>query len=186
MKKLFVIMFAIISIITVTAKQASAAYSDGSAIGAAISGGYPVSGLSVTGKFAPVPLVFGANFGFYIGESGYFSLNLTADWWGLKLPLGQAGEAAVSMYLGPGAALSMYISSIFVLDIGIRMPVGFSFLVQEKWEIFLEPSLGLNLIGFSAGGESGSLRVLGSSVDNFGFGLSSISFNFQFGFRYWL
>ena len=186
MKKLFVIMFAIVSVITVTSKQASAAYSDGSAIGAAISGGYPVSGLSVTGKFAPVPLVFGANFGFYIGDSGYFSLNLTADWWGLKLPLGQAGEAAVSMYLGPGAALSMHISSIFVLDIGIRMPVGFSFLVQEKWEIFLEPSLGLNLIGFSAGGESGSLRVLGADVDNFGFGASSIAFNFQFGFRYWL
>lgn len=182
-RKLFMVGVAIIAISIALPKKAEAAYPSGSSVGASLSAGYPSQGLNITGKFDNVPLVFGASFGF---GSGYFALNITGDWWGLQLPLGRAGDADVSMYLGPGFALSTQIGSVFAMDLGIRMPVGFSFVVQKNWEIFLEPSIGLNLIGFAAWDGGASLRVLGSSLgDDFSFGLGALLFAGQFGFRYW-
>ena len=186
-----IIMLALILVATTLAlpEKAEAAYPNGSSVGAALTGGFPFGGLAVTGKFEPIPLVFGASFNFGIGETSFFGLNLTADWWGVTLPLGQAGDAEVTMYLGPGAILDLGFggssTGYFYTDIGIRMPVGFSFLVKQSWEIFIEPSIGLNLIGVSVYDGKASMRLLGSDLDDFSFGLNSIRLGGQFGFRYW-
>ena len=176
-------------------EKVEAAYPNGTAVGAALTGGYPFGGLSVTAKFESVPLVFGASFtgasiDFGDGRTSFFGIGLTADWWGLTLPLGQAGDAAVTMYLGPGGVIDLGFdfgsNGYFYTDFGIRMPVGFSFLVKQSWEIFIEPSIGLNLIGVAVNDGKASMRVLGSDSDDFLFGLNAIRFGGQFGFRYWL
>ena len=188
-KKIIVLALIVVATTLALPEKAEAAYPNGSSIGAALTGGLSSGGLVVTGKFEPVPLVFGANINLGLGNTSSLGLSLTADWWGFTLPLGQLGDASVSMYLGPGAAIDLGFGigdvDFFTTDIGIRMPIGFSFIVKKSWEIFIEPSIGLNLIGVSISDGKASMRVLGSDLEEFGFGLNSIRFGGQFGFRYW-
>jgi len=196
-KKIIIIALIVVATTLTLPEKAEAAYPNGSSVGAALTGGVPFGGgLIVTGKFESVPVVFGlgltgANYNFGYGSMSFFGINLTADWWGFKLPLGQAGDAAVTMYLGPGATLDLGFGTgstgYFYTDFGIRMPIGFSFLVKQTWEIFIEPSIGLNIIGVSVNDGKASLRLLGSDVNSFssGFRFNAIRFGFQFGFRYW-
>jgi len=190
-----IVLALIIAATTLTLPQkAEAAYPNGSSAGVALTGGFPFGGIMATAKFAPVPLMFGLSFtgasvdlGF--GRTSFLGIHLTGDWWALKLPLGQAGNAEVSMYLGPGAVIDLGFdfghTSYFYTDLGIRMPVGFSFLLKQTWEIFIEPSIGLNIIGIAVDDGKASLRLLGSSLESFSFGLNSIRLGGQFGFRYW-
>lgn len=210
-KKIFIMTLMLIITSFAFSEKAEAEYPNGSSVGAAFTSGYPYGGgISVTGKFAPVPLVFGLNFEFY---TNHFGLTLTADWWGFQLPLGQAGEAAVSMYLGPGGVLNFGFGNYdsigytytniggditvpspfvtnkksFFMDLGIRMPVGFSFLVKKKWEIYIEPSIGLNIIGVGAYDGKASVRLFGyDNIHDDGWRFSRfLRIGGQVGFRYW-
>ena len=185
MKRMFVIMVAIVTM-TMTAYGA---YPSGSSVGVSLGGGTGLSGLAVVGQFEGFPLMLGASFGLW--GSG-FAVNVTGDWWGLKQDIGRAGDADVLMYLGPGASVTLGIGSIFSADLGIRMPIGFSWMVDksewEKWEIFTEAIVGANLVGFYT-----SDYYTGATVLGFGFGDDAPTFNFfrainlgiNVGFRHW-
>ena len=192
MKKMFAI---IVAIVTMT-MTAYGAYPSGSSVGvslggsADLGGGIGLSGLGIIGQFEGFPIMLGASFGLW--RTG-FAVNVTGDWWGLQKEIGRAGDADVLMYLGPGASVTLGIATgDFSADLGIRMPIGFSWMVDkpewEKWEIFTEAIVGANLVGFYSSDAYTGVTVLG-----LGFGDNTPSFNFfrainlgvNVGFRHW-
>ncbi|WP_157153571.1 hypothetical protein [Brachyspira murdochii] len=188
LKKITLVAAMILVLAAAMPKKAEAAYSDGAAIGASLFFGYPNQGLTLVGQFKGVPLMFGVQAVANLFNNGYqyFGIGLTMDWWGLKIPLGRAGESDVHFYLGPGlAADATFGSSYWSINAGLRMPIGFSFLIKQKWEIFLEPapvlnvlhadSDGVSLLGIYLGDRNGNRWNLGHFLH----------LSFQFGFRYW-
>ncbi|WP_295162266.1 hypothetical protein [uncultured Brachyspira sp.] len=177
------VMIAVLAI--AVPKKADAAYADGASIGVSLFGGYPNSGLTLLGQFKGVPLMFGIglNAGFF-GNS-YFGVGLTMDWWGYKTLLGKAGASDVHFYVGPGLAASVgFGSNYWTVSAGLRVPLGFSFLIKQKWEIFLEPAPILNVLHADTDG----ISILGINIAKGGGGFyigNLLSISFQFGFRYW-
>lgn len=187
-KKIAVVIAMVLAVTVAMPKKAQAAYSDGAAIGASLFFGYPNQGLTLVGQFKGVPLMFGvqavAN---PFGNYPYFGIGLTMDWWGLKIPLGKAGESDVHFYLGPGlAADAAFGSNYWSVNAGLRMPIGFSFLIKQKWEIFLEPAPVVNVLHADGNGVSLIGLYLGDDDrhDRWYFG-HFLHLTFQFGFRYW-
>ena len=183
LKKISLILTMVIILTVGMQRKALAAYSDGASIGASLFGGYPNSGLTLVGQFKGVPMMFGVNLG--AGYGGAFGIGITGDWWGYKKPLGKAGESDVHFYLGPGFAVNIGFGSHFwSVSAGIRMPIGFSFIIKQKWEIFLEPAPTLNVLYAHTGGVS----ILGIDITKSGVHFYApylFSVAFQFGFRYW-
>lgn len=189
MLKKIVIVFVMIAVLAVSVpKKAEAAYSDGAAIGASLFFGYPNQGLTLVGQFKGVPLMFGVQaVADLFDDDSYFGIGLTMDWWGLKIPLGQAGESDVHFYLGPGlAADATFGSDYWAMNAGLRMPIGFSFLIKQKWEIFLEPAPVVNVVHADSYGVSVLGLYLGDDdrYDRWYLG-HFLHLTFQFGFRYW-
>lgn len=189
LKKITVITAMILVLAIAVPNKAQAAYSDGAAIGASLFFGYPNQGLTLVGQFKGVPLMFGvqAVAGLF-NTYQYFGFGLTMDWWGFKKPLGKAGESDVHFYLGPGLAADAAFGShgTWSVNAGLRMPIGFSFLIKQKWEIFLEPAPVLNVIHADEDGVSLFGAYLGDHKhrDTWYIG-HLIHIAFQFGFRYW-
>lgn len=185
MFKKIILSISVVAVLIIAAPtKAHAAYSDGAAVGAVLLSGYPAGvSLGVTGQFSGVPVMFGLSAGWYLG--GYFGLGLTADWWGFKHNFGKAGDSDAWVYLGPGGAFSVgFGSGYWSVSAGLRMPVGFSFIVKQNWEIFIEIAPVVNVL--SAG--SYGVQIFGAFVDknHSGWGVGGfLGFGGQFGFRYW-
>ena len=191
LKKITLVSLMIAILVVAVPKKASAAYSDGAAIGASLFFGYPNQGLTLVGQFDGVPLMFGVQAVANIFDSRYqyFGVGLTMDWWGLKIPLGQAGESDVHFYLGPGLAADAAFGSygVWSVNAGLRMPIGFSFLIKQKWEIFLEPAPTINVIHADGDGVS-ILGIYMGDKDgrrNRWYLGHFLHIAFQVGFRYW-
>ncbi|PTY39912.1 hypothetical protein [Brachyspira hampsonii] len=191
LKKVTLVSLMMAVLVVAVPKKAEAAYSDGAAIGASLFFGYPNQGLTLVGQFDGVPLMFGVQAVANIFNDGYqyFGVGLTMDWWGLKIPLGKAGESDVHFYLGPGlAADTAFGSNYWSINAGLRMPIGFSFLIKNQWEIFLEPAPVVNVLHADSYGVSLLGFYLGDTDDrhrnrwNIG---HFLHLTFQFGFRYW-
>ncbi|MEI0798822.1 hypothetical protein R4Q14_10930 [Brachyspira intermedia] len=187
LKKITLVSLMIAVLVVAMPKKAAAAYSDGAAIGASLFFGYPNQGLTLVGQFDGVPLMFGVQAVANIFDSRYqyFGLGLTMDWWGLKIPLGKAGESDVHFYLGPGLAADFAFGShgIWSINAGLRMPIGFSFLIKKQWEIFLEPAPVVNVV--HADGDGVSILGLHFGNENHWYLEHFLHLTFQFGFRYW-
>lgn len=185
LKKIVLMSVMVVALAVGMPKKAQAAYSDGAAIGASLFSGWPNSGLTLVGQFKGVPLMFGVEVLAGLFGDSYFGVGLTMDWWGLKKPLGKAGESDVHFYLGPGLAVSAgFGSNYWSVTAGLRVPIGFSFLIKQKWEIFLEPAPTLNVVHAYNGGISILGINIGKNGDRFYLG-HLLSLSFQFGFRYW-
>ena len=76
-----------------------------------------------------------------------------------------------------------YADGYWFLTAGLRMPVGFSFIVKKNWEIFIEIAPTVNVV---AVGNSG-FYVFGAHIGKGGgFWLPGLlGFGGEFGFRYW-
>lgn len=200
-KKIAVVAAIVLALTVTMPKKAQAAYSDGAAIGASLFFGYPNQGLTLVGQFKGVPLMFGVQAVADILDPYYqhFGIGLTMDWWGFKKPLGKAGESDVHFYLGPGlAANTSFGSGYWSVNLGLRMPIGFSFIIKQKWEIFLEPAPVINVIHAD---EDYGLSILGIHVADGKYDDEYydkhrrrkkywriehfLNLSFQFGFRYW-
>ncbi len=187
MLKKFLLSIALVaSLSVVVAPKVHAAYSDGAAIGVALLGGFPAhASLGITGQFNGLPLMFGlsgrASFG---NNYNYFGVGLTADWWGLKIPLAQ-GNVGVHFYLGPGGALDAdFGSNYWSINLALRMPIGFSFVFAKSWELFVELAPSINLVHAGSYG----LQVLGLYIGDgrSGWGFDGFfGFGGALGFRYW-
>lgn len=185
LRKIILFVSVAIALIIAIPTKAQAAYSDGAAVGAALMGGFPSgASLGVTGQFSGVPVMFGLSARIGLGSFNWFGLGLTADWWGFKHNFGPAGDSDAWVYLGPGGAFAVdFARNYWSITAALRMPVGFSFIVKQNWEIYIEiaPSVnvlhvgsyGVQLLGLYIGNKSGW------AFDGF-FGFSG-----QFGFRYW-
>lgn len=187
LKKITLVSIMIAALVVAMPKKASAAYSDGAAIGASLFFGYPNQGLTLVGQFDGVPLMFGVQAVANIFDTRYlyFGVGLTMDWWGLKIPLGRAGESDVHFYLGPGLAADFAFGSygLWSINAGLRMPIGFSFLIKNQWEIFLEPAPVVNVV--HADGDGVSIFGLRFGNENRWYIEHFLHLTFQFGFRYW-
>ena len=78
---------------------------------------------------------------FSSGEDS-FSLGLTADWWMYRSPL----IGIINIYAGPGFFMNVANANDDTLvDLGLRIPVGFQVFPLDPLELFLEfaPSVGV-------------------------------------------
>lgn len=186
LKRIILSISVAVVLIIAAPTKAQAAYSDGAAVGAALMAGFPAgASLGVTGQFKGVPVMFGLSGRIGLGTPSYFGLGLTADWWGFKHNFGPAGDSDAWVYLGPGGAFTVDFGSggYWFLTAGLRMPVGFSFIVKKNWEIFIEIAPTVNVV---AVGNSG-FYVFGTHIGKGGgFWLPGLlGFGGEFGFRYW-
>ena len=181
-KKIILTTSVAIALIVAIPTKAQAAFSDGDAVGAMLMGGFPAGGaIGVTGQSSKVPVMFGGTIRF---GGGWFGIGFTADWWGFKHNFGAVGESDAWVYLGPGGVFTVdFGSGYWFLTAGLRMPVGFSFIVKKNWEIFIEIAPAVNVI---AVGNSG-FYVFGARIgEGGGFYLPGfLGFGGEFGFRYW-
>ena len=186
LKKCILSIALLISLIVAVPSKAQAAYADGAAIGVAILGGFPAhASLGITGKFDGLPVMFGltgrASFG---NNYNYFGIGLTADWWGLKIPLSQS-DVGIHFYLGPGGAFDAdFGSKYWSINAALRMPIGFSFIFAKSFELFLELAPSINIIHAGSYG----VQVLGLYIGNSGTGWGAdgfFGFGAGLGFRYW-
>lgn len=187
LRKIILSAFIIAALILVVPNKAQAAYSDGAAVGAALISGYPgYASLGVTGQFNGVPVMFGLTGRFSFGSGyGYFGLGLTADWWGYTQNLGRAGDSDVWFYVGPGGALALdFGRNYWNISIGFRVPIGFSFIIQRNWEIFLELDPSIGVLGFGSYGAQIFGLYVGNNRSGWALG-GFLGFGGQFGFRYW-
>ena len=202
MKKIIITMIMVVSIMLVHSNKTYAAYDDGkgSAIGVSYGGFIPYyGGIGLTGKFNNVPLIFTVDLGFNLIFST-FNINIVGEWHGLKPLIGKTENADIYFYLGIGFFLNSimstnyeWVSNIyedpFTMDLGVRVPIGFSFVVNKSWDIFLESGVGINLIGFSVNENDASFRMLGMNANNLDFSkdaiLTWLGINAKMGFKYW-
>ncbi|MFI3258180.1 MAG: hypothetical protein R3Y36_07785 [Spirochaetales bacterium] len=188
MKKIFIAMFVFAAVIVVNPSDVHAQYAGGDALGLSLGGG-TLSGLNLIGKSHSLPMMFGASLGV---SQNSFALGVTADWWLLHKQLGRVGLADVFIYLGPGVDVSFVIGSAFGVNAGVRMPLGFSWMVDspgwEKWEILTELVFGVNVIGFWASDSYTGVLLfgqgLGSNAPAFN-AFNTIGAGVRLGFRYW-
>ncbi len=193
MKKILSIIFIITSLFILRNKNVYASYeNDTSSIGAFLPIGMPIMlGGGITGKFDKVPLVFAISGGGSLVPYFGYGLYITADWWGLNKKLGLLGTADTYFRLGAGFDISMPIGANFVMDFGVRMPMGFSFVVKKNWEIFLDLPIGISLIGFGVLEGATVVRVFGNGIESvrednfFEYFYVWLRINPQIGFRYW-
>ena len=98
--------------------------------------------------------VFGLSFG---GNSDYFRLGFSADWWMYHKPL----AGIVSIYLGPGLYVNLGLGETSNVDVGARIPIGFQIFPIDPLELFIEiaPSIGLDLnpVAFPVWGLQGAI-----------------------------
>lgn len=169
-RKILIISFAVLMLGFATQK-AQAAYSQGAAIGASFYGGLNSSGLLATFHIPNVPLILGAAVSF--GYGGWFGINVLADWWTFQTKIGSINnQVPVHFYFGPGVDLGVgFGRDYFSVDLGLRVPFGFSFIIKQKWELFIELAPGIRILSTAAS------RPL---FPGYVFGFSS-----QLGFRYW-
>ncbi len=155
--------------------------------------------LGVRFKFDDVPMIFNVDFGTELTFEAWH-INITGDWYALEPFLGRAMTANVYFYFGVGFALHniVVVNTIstaydydYSLDLAINIPVGFSFVVQKHWDIFIETGLQVNLVGIEAGNYF-TVRAFGvdytrfKSYDFLENALSSwLRINAKFGFMYW-
>ncbi len=195
MKKLFVVAFAAVAIVLASPSKAEAAYADGAALGAGVGFSTYADGnhlgvswgnLYVTGKFDGIDPVFGVNVGFRSAM-----LVMSADWWLLKHQLGQVGHADVRLYLGPGVGVGLRMSNEpFIFNVNARLPIGFSWIVKNNWEIFTEVLVSLHVLSIEdhhAYDNDTTVRLFGIRVNNDGGWTMSDSLyaGINVGFRYW-
>lgn len=174
-KKIFMVAFAIMAISFTTFSKAEAAFPTGSAVGANLFAGIIDGGVGVSLKPNNIPAMFGVQLGY--GWGGYFNLGLLGDWWAWQTKLGNAGNSVAYFYVGVGGNANFGFSgNFFRFDLSARVPLGFSFIVDRKWEIYMEPALGLRLFTFYTGMSRNYRWFFPAEV---------VYFDFQFGFRHW-
>lgn len=102
----------------------------------------PLQGLGVTGKLPGLAPVFGLNFSLSPKENRYF-LGVTADWLEYKQPLYE--PFSLYFYVGPGLYTSLLVASQSRFDLGLRIPVGVSWVPLKFFETFVEvtPAFGI-------------------------------------------
>ncbi len=191
MKKLFVVVLAVVALALSTPKEVHAAYSSGNALGGGFDVGLAYEGHSITfgnphitGKFEKIPIMFGLNiniFDNYGNWYGYnynyqyynsydFGIGITGDWWFFNPTFGKLGAATVSLYIGVGAQFSFGFGDPFVFDMAARLPVGLSWRIGS-WEMFTEFLVTLHIatVGTSSytdedGNHYGYVRFFGSTI----------------------
>lgn len=185
LRKIILSVLVVIASIVAIPTKAHAAYSDGAAVGAALMGGFPAgASLGITGQFSGVPVMFGLSARMGFGSHNYFGIGLTVDWWGFKHNFGKAGDSDAWVYLGPGGAFAAdFGNKYWNIIAALRMPVGFSFIVKQNWEIYIEIAPSINALYIGSGG----VQILGIYVGNkSGWDVTGfLGFSGQFGFRYW-
>lgn len=185
MKK--IILFAFIIIISLSSyNKLSAYYPSGSAAGFFLRFSFPSqASLGFTGKFEGIPFMFGGIFNIGISSKGWawFGLSASADWWGLVKRLGNLGDSDVRLYFGPGIeAITEFGTKYWNIEAAFRLPLGFSFIVDRDWEIFLQITPGLSVIAVGSRG----FGTFGWYPSYTGWTFASFfRFSGDFGFRYW-
>ncbi len=187
MRKTIFITILCLLLTAIIPMSAFAQYATGDAAGVSVGGG-TLSGVSFTGKLESMPLIWGAGLGF---DGQNLGIAVTADRWMIHNYIGTIELADVYFYLGPGADVEMVLGNVFALDIGARMPIGFSWLVDspgwEPWEIFTEVYVGVNLIGFITSDAYSALTLLGLPIgQEIPFNVfNTVDLGLSLGFRYW-
>ena len=184
-KKIIIYSFIIISFSSAFNRLYSF-YPHGDSAGFFIRAGFPTQvSLGITGKFDVVPFMFGGILNIGISSTGFafFGVSVSADWWGLKHRLGMLGDSHVWIYFGPGAEGVMeFGNKYWNIEANFRLPVGFSFIVDRDWEIFLQAAPGLSVIAVGNDG----FRTFGWYPSSSGWSFSKFfRFYGDFGFRYW-
>lgn len=188
MKKIIIYTFLVMSFISIfsMSEKLYANYPDGAAAGFFLRFSFPTqASLGVTGKFDVVPLMFSGILNIGISTRGWawFGLSASADWWGLKYRIGEAGKSDAWLYFGPGAeAVAEFGNNYWNLGLGFRLPLGISFIVDRDWEIFLQIAPGLNVIAVGSEG----FGTFGWYPSHTGWTFAKFfRFSGDFGFRYW-
>ncbi len=77
------------------------------------------------------------------GENN-FNFGLTADWWMYRAPL----VGIIKLYIGPGGYINVAnANDNTLIDLGLRIPVGFQIFLIDPLELFIEfaPRVGVQL-----------------------------------------
>lgn len=217
MKKIFVVVFIALAFTFLTVDNLHAGYSDReSTIGIATSLSVDtfydtkseytfvevdsVVGLHISGKFGDAPVMFGADFSFLLdGLRGLRRLDkfdLSVDWWIVNPTLLDVEIFSIAFYTGAGLSFGYHIIDDYdfiwnkplVFDLGVRIPLGLSFIILDSIELYTEFLLGLDLIRFSFNDKEAMFgyRVLVDSEDSFGdFWDNYVSKGVKIGARYW-
>lgn len=187
-KKIIIYSFIIITFIFISSsfQKLYANYPSGNSAGFFLRFGFPSRiSLGMTGKFDTVPLMFSGIFNIGISSKGWawFGITASADWWGFKYRIGEAGNSIAWIYLGPGAEADIeFTNNYWNLGLAFRLPLGVSFIVDRDWEIFLQIAPGLNVIAVGNEGFS----TFGWYPKSTGWTFSKFfKFSGDFGFRYW-
>ncbi len=124
-------------------------------------------GLNINGKIGNAPIVLGVDLSFLLnGTQGIESLeklDFTFDWWLINPTLFSVGIFSLGFYIAPGLNLGIHIAETgnenykwyepFYMDLGVRLPMGLSFVLFDHLEIYTELLLALNLVQLSVNGE---------------------------------
>lgn len=186
-KKIFIYLFYLIIFSYIFSfNKLYANYPNGTAAGFFLRFSFPKQiSLGGTLQMDNIPIMFGGifNIGISIKGEAWFGLSVSADWWGLTHRLGKAGVSDVFLYFGPGAEFTADFGTYYWnFALAFRLPLGFSFMLNRNWEIFLQVTPGLNIIAI--GGDGFSTFGWYPSYTGWTFA-KFFRFSGDFGFRYW-
>ncbi len=204
MKKLFVVGFAVITLMVIAPTKVHAAYSSGAALGGGFDVGFGsghsiyFGNLHLAGKFANLPIMFGIDLNIFDAYNYYSGTGfaLSGDWWFFNPTFGKLGAATVSFYAGIGGELSFSFGEPFVFGLSARLPLGLSWRIGEL-EIFTEFLTTLHAFTWGVlstkdadGNNYGYIRLFGATVageyyDTSYYWTKTIDFKPVFGLRYW-
>ena len=97
------------------------------------------SGISAFIK-APFPVYWGLDFHF---TGGWYKLQISGDYHIFDITL--AESANFSWFFGAGAYVGFNLEPSFILDFGLRLPMGFYIMPLDFFEIFLDVAPGLGI-----------------------------------------
>lgn len=185
-RKLIIYSILILSISVLSCNKLHPYFPIGSSIGFFLRVGFPLeSSFAITGKFEGIPFMFGGILNIGISDNGWswFGLSASADWWGFTSRLGHLGDSDVMMYLGPGIEAIIDFGTKYInIEADFRLPIGIAFIINDDWEIFLQPTIALNVISVGTRG----FATFGWYPEYSGWRFSDFfRFSGDFGFRYW-
>lgn len=138
MKKIFVLLVALLILTSAFAKEDPTSTHGNWAIG--VQGGF-LNGLgcgSITLKVPKIPLVFAVDAG---GGSGDFLIGITGDYWLQNPQLNRF----FYWYYGPGGAVSLTLGDDFGVFVGPRFVIGIELFPAKIFEIYLQAAAQIGL-----------------------------------------
>ncbi len=152
MKKLFVLVFAVVAFMVVVPQKVEAAYSEGYALGVGFNYncvGSHAMGLYINGKTSWLPIMMGLSMDF----AEMFSLNFSGDYWAWNPNLVSKEKFDLDFYLGIGNTFSYdnyEKEDYFNIKLSGRVTLGFSWRIAKKFEIFTEGVIGVHLLNYAS------------------------------------